>query len=258
MKTTEPSNPAIQNQATKKGWINCFYKTYKGKKLGPYHVRRWKQHGRLYKEYIKPQDLERVKAECQAHKERKKKGSEISRWLNNTIGNLNYVDRMAKWAEQGRLRPEDKAFLTRIEQEGFAIDGRPKIRQNTFFCRVNISGKDFTIKHVLEPNGAIQTSITPIRPRRFLSSRASALPDEGFMVPSVANHQISPVSVIPDKREGALSGGDPRSPIRDFVVPFRANRFTKSAQAFSDWLIKTGEDAWNAVHNPQVASPSRR
>lgn len=109
MSTTESSNQATKNRPKKKGWINCFYRTYKGKKLGPYFVRRWKVGRKLYKEYIKSEDLEQAKQEAADYKEKRKRQSATTRRLNNNIANLAYMVRMVAWEDQGRVRPQDHA-----------------------------------------------------------------------------------------------------------------------------------------------------
>ena len=40
----------------------------RGQLHGPYHYRFWRQGGRLRKEYVRPDDLERVRAACDARR----------------------------------------------------------------------------------------------------------------------------------------------------------------------------------------------
>ena len=84
---------AIGNQksAMTRGWIQTTYRHYKGKKLGPYYVRRWKEGKRIFKEYIKFEDLERIRAECDAYRRQKEQGRMHGRWVTNVAGNLNYA-----------------------------------------------------------------------------------------------------------------------------------------------------------------------
>jgi len=117
-----------QTQEPKRGWISTTYRNYKGKKLGPYYVRRWKVGKKLHREYINAKDLKRVQAECDAYRAERREGQRIRRWVVNCCGNLNYVFRMCKWQELGKLRPQDHAYARRLKTEGFDIDGRPSIR----------------------------------------------------------------------------------------------------------------------------------
>ena len=161
-----PTNQSISDQSatgnqkssTKKGCVNTFYRYYKGKKLGPYYVRRWKVGRQLHKEYIKAKDVERVKAECKAHKEGKK---EVNRWLTNTIANLNYIEKMCKWEDQGRVRPCDHAYVRRLQTEGWDIDGRPRTRRHVTREIKTIDGKQMIVKTVHEVDGTTRVFMVP-------------------------------------------------------------------------------------------------
>ena len=91
MTANDQATPSSNKQPTR-GWINCYYRTYKGKRPGPYYVRRLKVGKKLFKEYVKADQVEKIRAECQAHREGRKR---ISRFLNNVefLGNcLNRYD----------------------------------------------------------------------------------------------------------------------------------------------------------------------
>ena len=153
---------ALSSQPFKKGWISTFYRHYKGKKLGPYYVRHWKVGNKVRNQYIKPQDLERVRAECEAYRDRKRRGRVIARELYNLLGNLNYIDRMAKRAEKRELSEVDIAFLTRIEREGYKISGRPRARRRRITHRlVSIAGQTTIVKTVFEFDGTTKVFMVP-------------------------------------------------------------------------------------------------
>src|SRR4051812_35100024 len=111
----ESSQPAVNKEAPPiRGWVSTFYRNYKGRRLGPYHVRRWKIGKKIHKEYIKPKNIEKVRAACQTHREIRKAGSEVTQWVANVEGNLSYGERMIRWADQGKLRQVDKDFIARL------------------------------------------------------------------------------------------------------------------------------------------------
>ena len=120
--------PQPTNAQPLKGWISTFFVRNKGRRFGPYHVRVWKENGKTHKRYIKPNELETIRASCQAHRQMKKEGREITREFNRQTANLNWCYRMCKRADKGTMRPEDIAFSQRIKREGFDISGRPKLR----------------------------------------------------------------------------------------------------------------------------------
>ena len=110
------------------GWISKTYVHYKGKKLGPYYVRHGKVNGKLKTQYIKPKDLERTRAACQAHREYKQLQLANTSKLYTIIANINYLNRMAKRSEKSELSPQDKAHLDRIASLGPSAPNRPKLR----------------------------------------------------------------------------------------------------------------------------------
>ena len=113
-----------------RGWISKEFVTYNGRKLGPYFVRRWKVGGKLRREYVKFEDLERITAACQANRDKRKRQAETTRKLDNLIGNLNFLEKKANRLDRGiPLTDEDRAFIERIEKEGYEISGRPSLRR---------------------------------------------------------------------------------------------------------------------------------
>src|SRR5579885_1834355 len=115
------------------GYVTTVYVNRNGRRYGPYHVRRWKAGNKLHREYIKPADLQRVRAACQAAKQSRQRGAEISRSCSLMIGNLNWMERMCKREEKGTLTPEDRDFADRLSAEGYDIPGRPKLRARSHF-----------------------------------------------------------------------------------------------------------------------------
>src|SRR5689334_10973149 len=124
---------AIGNQqlAIQRGWINTFYVTKGGVRRGPYYARVWKVGGKTHKEYIKSRDLKRVQAECDAYRESRKQERTKDLEIANTIGNLNYLYRLAQRQDKGLLRPEDYEHMRRIHEHGYAVPGRPPLRRRS-------------------------------------------------------------------------------------------------------------------------------
>ncbi len=110
------------------GWVATYFVNKGGRKVGPYYTRNWKRNGKLYKQYIKASDVETIRAACQANRERKKRQRALAQNFTRTIQNLNFLERIAKRSETQPLRTEDYAHIDKIEQEGFAVEGRPKLR----------------------------------------------------------------------------------------------------------------------------------
>ena len=171
---TQPP-PAVQSPTPKRGWVSTYYRNYKGKKLGPYYVRRWKVGKTLHREYVNAKDLERIQAECQAHREKKKREQGVSRWITNTWGNLEYLQRIAKWSEQGKLRPVDIAFFRRIQQEGYDIDGRPPIRRRVTRHIAKIAGQRMLVKTVFELDGTTKVFVAPLVVKDPITERKAFL-----------------------------------------------------------------------------------
>jgi len=157
---TQPP-PAVQSPTPKRGWVSTYYRNYKGKKLGPYHVRRWKVGKKIHREYIKPKDLEQVRIACKAHKDKRLAQKQCSTWLTNTTANLDYLTRMAKWSDKGKLRSQDVHYMSRIELEGFAISGRPSTRRKVTRHHACIAGENFTVKTIFELDGTTKVFMVP-------------------------------------------------------------------------------------------------
>ena len=122
------TQPSALNPQPLPGYVVTFYQHYKGNKLGPYYARHYIVRGKRKKQYIKKEDLERVRAACQAYREKIKTGKQIARDLRNTLGNINWLYRMSRRLEKRPIRPEDHAFAAMIEKHGISIPGRPKLR----------------------------------------------------------------------------------------------------------------------------------
>jgi hypothetical protein len=154
--------PNPTNPPSLKGWVNSFYRHYRGKKLGPYHVRRWKVGRKLYKEYIKPQDVERVKAACQAHREKQRSKSEGARRTNNFVSNFAFMAKMLLLWEKGKdSTPAQYRYLQRIDEEGMFITGWPGTRRRITRRLVTIAGKRFIVNTVFELDGTTKVFMVP-------------------------------------------------------------------------------------------------
>ena len=70
-----------------RGWVNRYYVVVGGKRLGPYFVRRWKQNGKLCKEYVELRDVKRVKAACERYREKRKRERGVAWLYRNVAGN---------------------------------------------------------------------------------------------------------------------------------------------------------------------------
>ncbi len=143
------------------GWIACTYRTYKGKRFGPYYVRRWKFGRKLHKQYIKAEDLEYYRAACEASRDRRKEGQSIRRWLTNSMANLRYLEKMCRWEDENRLRQVDRNYCQRIKEEGYDIVGRPPTRRKITRQRAIVDGKDVVIQTVFELDGTTKTFVVP-------------------------------------------------------------------------------------------------
>ena len=161
-------NPSfLSPHPSKKGWINCFYRYYKGKRLGPYYVRRWKVNGKLHKEYIKPDQVEQAKAECQAHREQQLQGRIVARQCRALIDNHIVLGKMYfgydKGNEPNKLQAE---YLVRLHEEGLFITGRPPYRRRIIRDYAVIGGQSMVINTVFELDGTTNTFMVPFKIKR--------------------------------------------------------------------------------------------
>ena len=74
-----------------------------GKRYGPYWCRMWREGGRLYKQYIKREDVDAVRAACQRHHEeqaaRRRNHAELMQMLRGFKASCREVER---WIANGR------------------------------------------------------------------------------------------------------------------------------------------------------------
>jgi len=97
------------------GWIDTFYRTYKGKRLGPYHVRKWRVGKSIRRQYIKAKDLEAIKAACQANKESRKHKVEARHRIVRGVENFNFLSVMMERMERGcHIHTVQKEHIVRI------------------------------------------------------------------------------------------------------------------------------------------------
>lgn len=131
-------NPSLQPTANSQqltaatplpGWINTYYRHHNGKKLGPYFVRRWKVGTRLYKEYVKPADLERVRAACLAHREKRQHQREANKKIHTLLGNWNYLGRIGQRLDKRQdIGQEHHEHIRLIAEQGMYVPGRPPLK----------------------------------------------------------------------------------------------------------------------------------
>jgi hypothetical protein len=117
-----------------KGWVTATYRHYKGNRLGPYYFRKWKVGSKIHKEYIKPDQVERIKAACQTHREKQATQREHTKRLNRQIDNWCFLGNMCLRCDRGLgIRPDQEAYAIRLRDEGMFIAGRPLYRPRRVF-----------------------------------------------------------------------------------------------------------------------------
>jgi len=124
------------------GCVITTYRTYKGKKLGPYYFRKWKIGKKVFKEYIKPEPVtgtemsradrlkaavEKARAACNQAKQRRR---EINRFLQNADF-LRVINE--RYDRNKQPTPQQEAYIVRLYQEGMHIIGRPSLRPRRVF-----------------------------------------------------------------------------------------------------------------------------
>ena len=158
---------ALAPSPLKPGWINTYYRYYKGKKLGPYFVRRWKLNGKLHKEYVKPDQLEQVKAECQAHRQRALERRIVARQCRALIDNHIFLGKMYFGFEKGKEPNKLQAeYIVRLHHEGLYISGRPRYRRRIIRDYAVIAGRSVVIKTVFELDGTTKIFMVPFKIKR--------------------------------------------------------------------------------------------
>lgn len=153
------------------GWIATYFVRNGSKKFGPYHVRIWKERGKIHKQYIRAKDLAAVRAACEENRRRKQEGREISRNVNATAGNLNWLKRMCKRLDKGPIRDEDWQHMRNIKRHGFAIPSHPSLRRQPqaasrkpnkfmvpFFTKTQINRADKAVKQLANELAAKEPS----------------------------------------------------------------------------------------------------
>lgn len=115
-----------QNPKPLRGWINKYFVNQNGIKRGPYYARVWKVGRKTHKEYIKPADVEKVRAACDAYRQLSRARRANDKSLTITLDNLAFLNRMVKRSERARLTTADIDHIERIRETGYAAPGRPK------------------------------------------------------------------------------------------------------------------------------------
>lgn len=126
----EEQPPTINQQPpTLKGWVTTQHQFYNGKKLGPYYFRRWKENGKLHKQYIKPSEVEKVRAQCAAHRAERNYQQSLNKDFRLFRGNWTFYTRIVERCHKRPVTPEQSEFTKRIVDKGFFIPGRPSLRR---------------------------------------------------------------------------------------------------------------------------------
>jgi len=88
------------------GAVCAQWRTYKGKRLGPYFFLFWREGGKLRKQYIKRADLAATVAACGAHREeqreRRHSHTELLKWIRDFNRTSQEVERWVKTARLSR------------------------------------------------------------------------------------------------------------------------------------------------------------
>jgi hypothetical protein len=128
-----------------RGWVSTFYVIKGAARRGPYYVRCWKQGGKIHKEYIKHADLDRVRAACQLHREKRAAQSACQQETYRLIANLKYLNTLCKREIKGQVTPEDHAFVEQLEKLGYSIPGRPLLRKPSNLATENQATPRFMV-----------------------------------------------------------------------------------------------------------------
>lgn len=83
-----PKIPSALSGAVCAQWVKCGKpgcKCARGERHGPYYYRFWRENGRLRKAYVKPGDLEAVKAACDRRRELDREEREDQRWATEVL-----------------------------------------------------------------------------------------------------------------------------------------------------------------------------
>jgi hypothetical protein len=126
--TTEaaPSTPQL---AALKGRIAKFFLSYKGKKLGPYYCRRWKENGKTKKEYVSSKDLPRVQAAIDQYRSDRNYKLARNKQCNLLLTNMRFLWTMMQHRiPKKKLRVENLLHIGRIEKMGIYAPDCPKLR----------------------------------------------------------------------------------------------------------------------------------
>jgi hypothetical protein len=156
---------------------------HKGRKLGPYFVRRWKENGKLHKQYIKPGDVEKIRARCEAYREERRRQHQMLDDFNTFKGNWNYYFRILKRLQKRNVEPEHHTHMRAIAVGDFFLPGRPNLRVRRRFMVPSLSNRPFRFnkkwKEMFETNfwkGYNETK-PPLTPEEKFEAQAKDLRD---------------------------------------------------------------------------------
>ncbi len=163
-RSSAPLRETPEKSTAQKGWVNCFYRYYKGKKLGPYYVRKWKVGRNVHKEYIKPADVERVKAQCQAYREMQRERKANRKRVSTFIDNWDYLGRMLNRYDTNKpVYPQHEAYIIRLHEEGMYITGRPRTRRHVKRHLAKIGGEEMIVTTTFELDGTTKVFMAPLK-----------------------------------------------------------------------------------------------
>jgi hypothetical protein len=116
-----------------KGRVTTFYARYKGHKLGPYYVRRWKENGKQMKEYVKPNDLLKIQAACEQNRQDRNARIARSRQVTNLSRNMSFLWRLMKRSRKAGYWPHEILHFVKIQEHGMSVSGCPPLRAISTF-----------------------------------------------------------------------------------------------------------------------------
>ena len=166
-----PSSTPHDSTPTLRGHVNTFYRIYKGKRLGPYYVRRWKTGRRVFKQYIKPADVARVKAECDAYRREQARRRVAGRREATFVDNFRFLARMMHRFDQGKGVPAAHAnWIVRLHRHGCYSEGRPKLRRRVVRRYSVVDGERVIVTTDYELDGTTRVFMVPLVTKNYLES----------------------------------------------------------------------------------------
>ncbi len=175
-----PQTDQTNTEPTLKGWITTYFRYHKGKKLGPYYIRRWKHNGKTFKEYIKLADLEKVKKACQANREKRQRQQLTSLRCQCLLRNFKLLCHVQTRLDNDQfVRPDLARHVEYITRNGPFVPGCPPLRRRRAFM-APFSINDFLASLTKTINDAWQAAHKPqpafMAPSTSKQNNASTIP----------------------------------------------------------------------------------